>query len=94
MHIARVIGTVHATRKDPAVDTARMLVVQPIDATKAPAGKPLVAVDMVGAGFGEIVCFTTAYEAVIPWKDKRPDVDMALIDAGIIAILDRIEVST
>ena len=91
MHLARVIGTVHATRKDANAESATMLVVQPIDARKNPVGFPLAAVDTVGAGFGEIVYYTTAYEAVIPWKERRPDVDMALIDAAILGIVDRID---
>jgi len=92
VHLARVIGTVHASRKDENVETATMLVVQPIDSDKSPVGTPLVAVDMVGAGLGEIVYYTTAYEAVIPWKD-RTSVGMALIDAGIVGIVDRIDLS-
>lgn len=91
MHMGRVIGTVHATRKDPNVETASLLVVQPLDALKKPHGAPIVAADMVGAGFGEIICYTTAYEAVIPWKDRRPGTPHALIDAGIVAILDRVD---
>ena len=91
MHLARVIGTVHATRKDPYCEEASMLIVQPIDAERQPCGKSLVAVDMVGAGFGEIVFYTTAYEAVIPWKRLRRKVPMALIDAGIVGIVDRID---
>ncbi len=92
MHLARVIGDAHATVKDPMVTAAKMLLIRPIDAARRFTGKPLVAVDMVGAGPGEIVFYTTAYEAVIPWKRLHPDVPMALIDAGIIGIVDRIDV--
>ncbi len=93
MHLARVIGTVHATRKDPNVESATMLIIEPIDAQKKPCGQPLAAVDMVGAGFGEIVFFTTAYEAVLPWIAKNPQYKNALIDAGIIGIVDRIDLA-
>ena len=93
MHLGRVIGTVHATRKDPATTGATMLVVRPVDARGKSVGPALVAVDMVGAGYGEVVFFTTAYEAVIPWKDRHPNAPMALIDAGIIGIVDRIDLA-
>ena len=91
MNLARVIGSVHATCKDPNVEQATMLIVQPINGQKQKAGKPLVAVDMVGAGIGDIVFFTTAYEAVLPWKQRRPQVRVALIDAGIVGIVDHLE---
>lgn len=91
MHLARVIGTVHASIKDPNVDGATMLVVQPIDERKNAVGPAIAAVDTVGAGFGEIVYYTTAYEAVIPWKERRPDVDMALIDAAVLGIVDDLD---
>lgn len=91
MHLARVIGNVHATRKDPNVESAKMLVIVPIDAEKKPCGEPLAAVDMVGAGLGEIVFYTTAYEAVMPWIEQNPQYSKALIDAGIIGIVDRID---
>ena len=91
MHLARVIGSVHATCKDPNTEGATMLVVQPVDAHRSPMGTALAAVDTVGAGLGEIVYYTTAYEAVIPWKRRRREVDMALIDAAIIGIVDDID---
>ncbi len=93
MHLARVIGDAHATVKDPMVAGAKMLLIRPMDERREFVGAPLVAVDMVGAGPGEVVFYTTAYEAVIPWKRLHPDVPMALIDAGIIGIVDRIDLA-
>ena len=91
MHLARVIGSVHATVKDPNVEQARLLVLRPIATDRRADGDELVAVDTVGAGPGDIVFYTTAYEAVMPWKRLRPGIDMALVDAGIIGIVDRID---
>jgi len=91
MHLARVVGRLHATRKDEAVESAKLLLLQPVDPQKNPCGERLVAVDTVGAGPGEIVFYTTAYEAVIPWQDLTAKMDMALIDASIIGIVDRID---
>ena len=86
MNLARVIGTIWATRKDPNLEGLKMQIIQPVSADKKDTGTPIVAVDTVGAGVGEIVYFVTAYEAVIP-LEKKP----ALSDASIVGIVDRIE---
>ncbi len=91
MLLARVIGTVHATAKDANIEGATLLVIQPISSAKVPLGQPLVAADMLGAGLGEIVCYTTAYEAVIPWKARREGVEEALLDAAIVVICDAVD---
>lgn len=91
MNLARVIGTVHATVKDPNLHRAKMLVLVTIDAEMKVHGLPFVAVDMVGAGVGEIVYYTTAYEAVMPWRARHPEVPMALIDAGVVGIVNAID---
>ncbi|HWI52592.1 MAG TPA: EutN/CcmL family microcompartment protein, partial [Symbiobacteriaceae bacterium] len=56
MVLARVIGTVVATRKDDRLNGTKLQIVQPVSLSDlSPDGKPLVAVDAVGAGVGEIV---------------------------------------
>ena len=86
MNLARVIGTVWATRKDPNLEGLKMQVIQPINASKKDSGSPIIAVDTVGAGVGETVYFVTAYEAVIPLEKK-----IALCDASIVGIVDKVE---
>ena len=90
MHLARVVGTLHATVKDPNVTGAKLLVLQPIDMHRRPVGSRLAAADTVGAGLGEIVFYTTAYEAVIPFRRVRPGTSMALVDASVIGIVDAV----
>ena len=83
MQIARVIGEVVATRKDENLTGLKLLIVQPLNADRQPAGKPLVAVDAVGAGAGEHVFFVRGKEASFPyWPDEPP------VDAGIVGIID------
>lgn len=89
--LARVIGTVHATAKDTNIEGATLLVIQPVNSKREPIGESLVAADMLGAGLGEIVCYTTAYEAVIPWKARREGVEHALLDAAIVVICDSVD---
>ncbi len=83
MQLARVIGDVVATRKDPQFDSLKLLLVQPIGAGGQDVGRPLVAVDSVGAGVGETVFFVRGKEASFPfYPDEVP------ADAGIVGIVD------
>ena len=83
MHLARVIGTVVVTRKDENLSGNTLLLVQPLAADGQPAGRPLVAVDSVGAGVGENVFFVRGKEASFPFYPSEPPVD-----AGIVGIVD------
>ena len=87
MNLAKIIGTIWATQKDPQLEKLRMQLIQPINSNQKELGKPIIAVDSVGAGTGEIVFYITASEAVLPLKNKP-----ALSDATIIGIVDNIEV--
>ena len=87
MQVARVIGDIVATRKDPALTAITLLVLQPLGADKQPAGRTLVAADSVGAGVGEIVFFVRGREACFPWLPAEVPVD-----AGIVGIVDRWDV--
>jgi ethanolamine utilization protein EutN len=83
MQIGRVIGDVVATRKDPAYHGVTLLVVQPLSAAREPQGRPLVAVDSVGAGVGEHVFFVRGKEASFPFHPTE-----VAADAGVVGILD------
>ncbi len=87
MYLGRVIGTIWATKKYDAVTGYKMQFVQPLNANLTKIGDPIIALDTVGAGPGEIIYFVTASEAVIPL-----DVDMAPVDASIVGIVDSINV--
>ena len=83
MQIARVIGTVVATRKDENLAGITLLMVQPLTPGREPAGRPIVAVDSVGAGVGEEVFFVRGKEASFPFHPVE-----APVDAGIVGIID------
>jgi ethanolamine utilization protein EutN len=83
---AKVIGTVWATRKDENLLQFKLQFIQPLNAQREIAGDPIVAVDTVGAGPGEIVIYITAREATIPLP-----VEIAPVDASIVGIVDRID---
>lgn len=83
MYLGKVIGTIWATRKYDTVTGYKMQFVQPINGELQNLGDPIIALDTVGAGPGEIIYYVTASEAVIPL-----DVDMAPVDASIVGIVD------
>lgn len=82
--LARVIGTVVATRKDERLSGQKLQIVQPVSLTDMSSdGKPLVAVDAVGAGEGEIVmvCAGSSARQTSRTKDTPTDaVIMAIVD--------------
>jgi microcompartment protein CcmK/EutM len=83
VQLARVIGNVVAVRKDANLVGIKLLVVQPLTPEREPAGRPLVAVDAVGAGVGEEVFFVRGKEASFPFFPVE-----APVDVGIVGIVD------
>jgi ethanolamine utilization protein EutN len=86
MFIARVIGTIWATRKDESLVGTKMQLLQPMDRFGKNSGEPLVAIDTIGAGQGETVYYVTAREASIPLRHA-----LSPVDASIVGIVDVIE---
>ena len=86
MQVARVTGTLVATRKEPTLDGLKLLVVRPCDLSGQPTGAPLVAADGVGAGVGEVVLVAAGSSArQTEATRERP------VDAVIMAIVDVLE---
>ncbi|PYT01794.1 MAG: ethanolamine utilization protein EutN [Acidobacteria bacterium] len=82
MQIARVIGTVVATVKNEALDGRKLLIVQTLDADLQEKGKPMIALDSVGAGVGELVFWCRGKEASFPFKREEIPTDCTIV--GII----------
>jgi microcompartment protein CcmK/EutM len=83
MQLARVVGTVVATRKEQSLEGLKLLLVRPLDEEGREQGTPLVAVDAVGAGPDEIVLVAAGSSArQTALTDKRP------VDAVLMAIVD------
>ena len=88
MLIARVVGTIVATRKHERLVGSKIQVVQPLDSKgEKPEGEQFVAIDAVGAGVRERVI-------VVRGSGARHGVDDELspVDAAIIGIIDRIDI--
>ena len=79
MQLARVVGEVVASVKDPNLTGTKLLVLQPIAAGGEPSGRTLVALDSVGAGVGEHVFFVRGREAAFPFYPAEPPTDAAIV---------------
>ena len=79
MFLARVVGTVVASRKDPGLVGTKLLVLQPIKTDGTPSGKALVAVDAIGAGVTEEVFYVRGREAAIPFLPAEVPTDAAIV---------------
>lgn len=84
MRLARVVGNVCATVKDPQLEGLKLLLLQPVDAAGADVGTPLVALDAVGAGAGETVYWSGRREACLAFDPQVPS------DASVTGIVDSI----
>lgn len=87
MILARIIGTVVATRKDERLESSKLLVVHPVNPEGQFVGNPLVAVDTVDAGVGETVLIVSGSSArMADGLKDRP------VDAAIVGVVDMIDV--
>ena len=89
MNLARVIGSVWATQKDPALTGQRMLVLQPMAFDGNDRGRPIVALDTVDAGAGDTVIIATSSEAAVPFRPALMPTDATIV--GIVERVDREE---
>jgi microcompartment protein CcmK/EutM len=87
--LAKVVGTVVATRKDERLVSSKLLVARPIDPTGKPEANYLVAVDTVDAGFGETVLIVSGSSARMAAGLKD-----CPVDAAIIGVIDTIDVKS
>jgi ethanolamine utilization protein EutN len=86
--LARIVGTVVATRKDPRLVSNKLLVVRPVDPRGKADGNYLVAVDTVDAGVGETVLVVSGSSARLASGMKD-----CPVDAAIVGIVDTVSVS-
>jgi bacterial microcompartment shell vertex protein len=79
MFLAKVVGNVVSTMKDPNLAAKKILVVQPIDKTGKDAGGKILALDSVGAGAGETVYCCKGREASFPWLPEEVPTETAIV---------------
>lgn len=89
MYLGKVIGTVVATRKDENLVGSKLMITQPLDIELKPKGDPLIGVDTVGAGIGELVIYVKGTAGRI--AARKMD---APIDVAIVGIVDNISIDS
>ena len=87
MLIARVVGRLVATVKQDTLSAVALQWIQPLTAAGVAVGRPIVAVDRVGVGPGEVVYYITSREAALTLDDP-----FAAVDAGIVGKIDWVNV--
>lgn len=86
MFLARVIGDIVSTIKDPELHGHKLLVLQPVLPDYSAVGRTVVALDATGAGVGEHVFVVRGKEASFPFLPGLPPVDACVV--GIIDACD------
>lgn len=87
MLLAKVVGTVVASRKEESLVGLKFLLLRNVDTDGKLSGAPVVAADAVGAGVEELVLYASGSSArQTVGTDKRP------VDAVVMAIVDQWEV--
>ena len=86
MEFGIITGNVVCTIKDKNIEGTKLLLVQPVDDNMEPVSTPLVGIDSVGAGTGELVLYVKGSSArMTEITDNRP------VDCTIMGIVDYIE---
>ena len=87
MILAKIVGTVVATRKDPRLVSAKLLIARAMDPRGKAEGSYLVAVDTVDAGVGETVLIVSGSSARMASGLKD-----CPVDAAVVGIVDDVEI--
>jgi ethanolamine utilization protein EutN len=83
MIIGKVVGSAVATLKHDVLKATKLLLVRQADVEGGVIGEPFVAVDLVGAGEGELVLVSQGSSArMATGQNTSP------VDAAIVGILD------
>ena len=88
MLLAKIVGTVVATRKDPRLVSNKLMVVRPTDPRGKADGNYLVAIDTVDAGVGEMVLVVSGSSARMASGLKD-----CPVDAAIVGIIDTVDIA-
>lgn len=87
MKLAKVIGTVVATRKEDSLVGCKLMIIRRVNGKSEYIDSEEIAVDFVGAGIGDIVLI--AQGSAVRMEPRRKE---AMIDLAIIGIIDAIDI--
>lgn len=89
MILARIVGTVVATRKDERLVSHKLLIAQPVGPDGAADGRQVVAIDTVDAGIGDTVLVVTGSSARM-----AADLHETPVDAAIVGVVDAVDLAS
>ena len=75
--------------KNDLLEGRKLLVIQPLDARYEASGKPMVAIDSVGAGYGEVVFWCRGKEASFPFMPSEVPTDCTIVGIVDSVFLDQ-----
>jgi len=88
MILARVVGNVVSTQKDPRYEGGRIMVVRPMNPDGSDAGDELLALDAVDSGVGDTVVVVREGWSASTSSTGSPG---AAIDSAIIGVVDNLD---
>ena len=86
MFLGRVMGSVVSTIKYQGLEGVKLLLVQPLNHRLEPKDDPLVAVDAMQAGPGELVFLEDGREASMTLP-----ITFVPVDAAVVGIVDMVD---
>ena len=89
--MARVVGSVVATQKDPSLVGKKLMIVQQINSDQQPVRFEQVAADTVNAGIGDNVLIVRCAGARRADKERDEDQTRDVNDCTIVGIIDRFD---
>ena len=89
MLIGRVVGNLVSTQKNPKLEGAKLLLVQPLDLAGEARGPAVLAIDSVDAGVGDRVLLVQEGRAAQLALDRG----VAAVDAAVVGVVDSVELT-
>lgn len=89
MLLGRVIGNVVSTVKNPKLEGAKLMLVQPLDLDGQARGVPVIAIDSVDAGVGDRVLLTLDGKSAMQALGRG----LAAVDAAILGVVDAVDLT-
>jgi ethanolamine utilization protein EutN len=87
--LGRVVGNVVSTQKNEKLEGAKLMLVQPLDLSFQSRGAPVLAIDGVDAGIGDLILLIQDGRSAQLVLGKGT----AAVDAAIIGVVDAVELA-
>jgi ethanolamine utilization protein EutN len=87
--LGRVVGNVVSTQKNEKLEGTKLLLVQPLDLESRPRGAPVLAIDGVDAGVGDLILLIQEGRSAQLVLGKGT----AAVDAAVIGVVDAVDLS-